>query len=91
MKTVCNEGPEKSCQGQMPPQLSNSILVPAMAIQPPRFPPYKLRINPYKWRALAHTSAKRKPITQRDDPYKSLQGTIPSPYKLQALPESFPW
>ena len=61
-----------------------------MAIQAPRFPPYKPRINPYKWRALAHTSAKRKPITQRDDPYKPLQGTIPTPYKLQALPKSFP-
>ena len=56
----CNEGPEKCCQGQMPPQLSNSILVPAMAIQPPRFPPQTC--------ALTHTSAKRKPITQRDAP-----------------------
>ena len=46
----------------------------------PQFPPYKPRINPYKWHGLAHTSAKRKPITQRDDPYK-----------LQALPNSFPW
>ena len=59
-----NEEPEKCCQWLMPPQISNSIVVPAMAIQAPRFPPYKPRINPYKWRALAHTSAKRKPITE---------------------------